>query len=136
MFAGIGGSGVKDMPSSHSLAMPKKCVTCHMYREEKDNVLKKGGHTFRSDDRICLKCHEDPKSLAKKYQAETSLLLKQLKTLLDNTSDKTSPSYRTAKMNYDMVVADRGVGLHNPKYAQALLKYSIASLKVASVWKK
>lgn len=130
MFAGAGGFGVKDMPSAHTRIMPKKCVTCHMHREEEDKLLQKGGHTFHADDRVCLKCHEDPKPLVTKWQEEISPLLKQLKSLLDNASDRKSRSYRAAKLNYDIIIADGGMGLHNPKYAQALLRHSISSLLV------
>lgn len=167
MFAGTGGSGVKNMPSAHSQAMPKKCVTCHMHRGEADaphsqvgmgqpesqkagkpveeggssasatqEPLQKGGHTFRSDDRACLKCHENPRPLVAEWRVETSSLLKRLKVLLDSTPDKTSKSYKAARLNYDMVMADGGVGVHNPKYAQALLQYSISSLTAESVWKR
>jgi formate-dependent nitrite reductase cytochrome c552 subunit len=142
MFAGTGGSGVKNMPSAHSQAMPKKCVTCHMHREENEKEekagtpLQKGGHTFRSNEKVCLKCHEDPKPLVAEWRAETSSLLKRLKSLLDSTPSKTSESYKAAKLNYDIVIADGGVGAHNPKYAKALLQHSISSLAVESVWKR
>jgi formate-dependent nitrite reductase cytochrome c552 subunit len=135
MFAGTGGSGVEDMPSSHSEIMPKQCVTCHMYKEEEDKIREKGGHTFRVNEKVCLKCHDDPESLVSKRQSEITTLLKQLKSLLDRASDKRSKSYMIAKLNYDIVIADNGLGIHNPKYAKALLKYSIASLTAHSAWK-
>ena len=130
MFAGTGGFGVKDMPSAHSRVMSKKCVTCHMHREEKDKLLEKGGHTFRADDGVCLECHEDSKSLMGKWEQEISPLLKQLKTLLDSDIDKKSRYYKAARLNYNIIIADGGVGSHNPKYAKALLQYSISSLSV------
>jgi formate-dependent nitrite reductase cytochrome c552 subunit len=140
MFAGIGGAGVKRMPSAHSLMMSKKCVTCHMYKPEKEvekttaKALKTGGHSFRPDDRVCLKCHEDPKALAAKWREETASMLEQLKTLLDKAPDRKSKLYKQVKLNYNLIVADDGIGLHNPVYAQALLKYSISSLMSKSAW--
>jgi len=144
MFAGTGGSGVKKMPSKHSEIMPKKCVTCHMYREKedktlkedralKDKVLKEGGHTFRPDLRACLKCHEEPESLIAEQKAKTSPLLEELKGLLDKAPDKTSKIYKAALRNYNIVIADGGMGNHNPTYAQALLQHSISSLKFESI---
>jgi hypothetical protein len=110
-----------------------------MYREEKgekeDTVPLKGGHTFRVDERVCLQCHNNPKSLVKESQARISQLIKQLKRLLDNASDKTSTAYRLANANYNLVKADGGIGLHNPRYAEVLLMYSISSLRAESVWK-
>jgi hypothetical protein len=139
MFAGAGGSGVKDMPSSHSQVMPKKCVVCHMYKSEEEvpeSELPKGGHTFRVDHKVCLKCHENSNALAEKWQKEIQPMLKNLKDLLDNTSNKTTKAYRDARANYYIVISDGGSGLHNPGYAKALLKYSISSLTAETIWKK
>ncbi len=129
MFAGAGGSGGKAMPSKHSEVMPKKCVTCHMYREKEDKILKNGGHTFRSDGRVCLKCHEEPESLVQEWRAKILPLLADLSELLDKASDKSSKAYRVAKQNYSMVITDGAMGNHNPRYAQALLQHGISSLK-------
>lgn len=120
-------------------------------------VPEKGGHTFRPDDAACLKCHEGPNpSVAKwrrmprlyegiclqchdssrlltmRWRIEASLLLKQLKILLDGSPDKSSKAYKDARLNYNLVIADREIGLHNPRYAKALLEYSILSLRNAS----
>jgi plasmid replication initiation protein len=142
MFAGTGGSGVKDMPSSHSKAMPKTCVKCHMYKakgeenkEVPESELPKGGHTFRVDDKVCLECHDDPKALAAKWEKEITPLLKKLKDILDSTEEKGTKAYKDARTNYFMVVSDGATGVHNPQYAKALLKYSISSLLAATVWK-
>ena len=132
MFAGTGGSGVKNMPSKHSEVMPKKCVTCHMYREKGDKVLKEGGHTFRPDGRVCLECHEKPESLVEEWRAKILPLLANLSELLNKAPVKNSKVYRSAKQNYNIVIADGAMGTHNPRYAHALLRYSISSLKFES----
>ena len=142
MFAGAGGSGVKDMPSSHSKAMPRKCVTCHMHKakevepQHEVSPSKKGGHTFRSDSRACLKCHENPGNLVAEWQSKISPLVERLEVALEAAPDKNSKSYRTARLNYNIVIADGGTGMHNPRYARALLLYSIASLEAGSLWKR
>jgi formate-dependent nitrite reductase cytochrome c552 subunit len=141
MFAGTGGSGVKNMPSEHIKIMPKKCVTCHMHKEKEkqkkaDVKMQKGGHTFRSDDKACMKCHENPEVLVKEQNEKTAALLKRLKKLLDSTTDKKSASYRAARLNYNIVMADGGIGVHNPGYAQALLRHGISALTVESVWER
>ncbi len=114
MFAGTGGSGVKDMPSKHKEAMPKKCATCHMYREKEDKILKSGGHTFRPDSRACLKCHEKPDALVAEWRGKISPLLKELKGLLNKAPDKTSKIYKSAQQNYDMVIGSRALGKREP----------------------
>jgi formate-dependent nitrite reductase cytochrome c552 subunit len=134
MFTGTGGFGVEDMPSAHSQTMPKKCVTCHMHRQKAENddksdlTLKKGGHTFRPDNQVCLECHKDPKALVAKWRVGMSPLIKQLKTLLDSAPNKKSRRYRRIRLNYDIVTTDGGIGIHNPRYAQILLRHSISSL--------
>jgi len=137
MFAGTGGTGVENMPSPHSKTMPQKCITCHIYKgksEKENEPLEKGGHTFRLDDRVCLKCHEKSKDLIAEWEAKISPMIKQLRDLLDSYPDKTSKIYVSANRNYALVVADGGMGIHNPRYAQALLKHSISSLS-AELWK-
>ena len=128
MFAGSAGSGVKEMPSKHSEIMPETCVTCHTHREKEDEVLKRGGHTFLSDKRVCLKCHEDPESMMAEWKVKISPLLEELESRLEKFPDKKSKIYRDAKLNYDVVIADGKIGSHNPRYAQALLQRSISSL--------
>ena len=104
--------------------------------EELDMSVQKGGHTFRLDYRVCLKCHDDSRALVAEWSARTAPLIKQLKTLLDNTADKNSKAYKAAKLNYGLVMADGGSGSHNPRYAEVLLRYSISSLKIGSAWEQ
>ena len=104
--------------------------------EEMDTSMQNGGHTFRPDDRMCLKCHEDSRALVAEWQAKTSPLIEQLEALLENTADKNSKVYKAAKLNYGLVIADGGSGSHNPRYAEALLRYSISSLKLGPVWEQ
>ena len=113
MFAGTGGFGVRNMPSKHSEVMPRKCVTCHMYREKEDKILEKGGHTFRPDSRACLKCHEKPESLVEEWRAKILPLLANLSGLLDKAPDKTSEVYKAAEKNYGIVIADGAAGMHS-----------------------
>jgi hypothetical protein len=131
MFAGTGGSGVMDMPSEHSKIMQKKCVTCHMHKEDDSEVVDIGGHTFRADKQICMTCHDDYESLVSQERLEIEAMLHQLKELLDKNSDNVSRHYRDAELNYNMVLYDGGMGFHNPKYAKALLRYSISKLSVS-----
>ena len=128
MFRGTGGAGVKSIPSEHSKIMPEKCVTCHMHREGEDKVLERGGHTFRQDSRACLKCHESPVSMMAEWKKVISPLVKELELALEKFPDKESRIYKDAKLNYDVVIADAGIGAHNPRYAQALLQHSISAL--------
>lgn len=141
MFAGTGGSGVKDMPSEHSKIMQKKCIVCHFYKvsNEDDIEKQKGGHTFKVDERVCLKCHKDANALMQEWKGKIDPLLKQLNDMLDKYPNKTSKAYIAAKRNFAFVIADGGTGIHNPKYAYELLRSSISLLRAEeseSIWKK
>ena len=145
MFLGREGAGVRRMPSPHVRAMKKRCVHCHMAKDdtktvakddqEKDKqktVAKHGGHTFKADFSTCSNagCHDGADNdMAVKlptYRTEIEAKMKTVKTMLDNATDKTSQAYIDAKLNYDMVKGDSGYGLHNIPYARALLDHSLS----------
>lgn len=136
MFLGREGAGVKRMPSPHVRAMKKRCVHCHMAKvekkDEKEVETKHGGHTFKADFSGCSSagCHDSADNdMTKKlpmYRAEIDAMMKEVKSILDNTADKTSQAYIDAKLNYDMVKGDSGYGLHNIPYARALLEHSLS----------
>ncbi|MBD3182984.1 hypothetical protein GF312_11885 [Candidatus Poribacteria bacterium] len=135
------------MPSRHSEIMENQCVYCHMYSvkgEEKKRIellnkdpkQLKGGHTFEVDKRICLQCHDEPDKLVSEWKKKIEKLIKQLKELMEEKPDKLSNSYKTAKSNYNMVIYDGGTGIHNPRYAEVLLRHGIYSLTTGKAWEK
>ena len=132
MFLGREGAGVKRMPSPHVRAMKKRCVHCHMAKEEPMTVAQHGGHTFIADMSVCSTagCHDSADNdMAVKlpvYRAEIEAKMQAVKAMLENATDKTSQAYQDAKLNYDMVKGDSGYGLHNMPYANALLDYSLS----------
>ena len=128
MFAGRGGVGVKRMPSPHVKEMPKGCVECHIakFEDEKEQVVEEGGHTFKASMNFCLKCHGDLYMRVPKLKSEVEKLLKQVEQILESAKDKESKAYKDAKLNYDLVKADKGYGFHNFGYAKALLEYSLS----------
>lgn len=137
MFLGREGAGVKRMPSPHVRAMKKRCVHCHMAKnnlkkDDPENVVKHGGHTFKADFSTCSSagCHDsadnDMTVKLPLYRAEIEAKMKEVKTMLNNATDKTSQVYKDAKLNYDMVKGDSGYGLHNIPYARALLEHSLS----------
>ena len=137
MFLGREGAGVKRMPSPHVRAMKKRCVHCHMAKNDpkkdgQETVAKHGGHTFKADFSTCgsAGCHDSvDNDMATKlplYRAEIEAKMKEVKTMLDNAADNTSQAYKDAKLNYDMVKGDSGYGLHNIPYARALLEHSLS----------
>jgi hypothetical protein len=142
MFAGASGSGVKDMPSEHSKIMTRKCVECHYWtaRMNGDNTpSQKGGHTFRIDERLCLKCHDDISAKLSEWDKKIIPLAAELKGMLDKYPNKNSKAYISAKKKYGMATGDSGMNakaVHNPAYAQTLLKIGISTLTSDSTWKQ
>ena len=132
MFLGREGAGVKRMPSPHVRVMKKRCVTCHMIKEDPQTVAQHGGHTFAAELSVCSTagCHDsaDNNMTVKlpQYRAEIEAKMQAVKTMLNAVSNKTSQAYLDAKLNYDMVKGDSGYGLHNMPYANALLDYSLS----------
>ena len=128
MFAGKGGAGVRRMPSPHVKEMPKGCVECHTakFKDEKEQVVEEGGHTFKASMNFCLKCHGDLYMRIPKRKSQVEKLLKKVEEMLKSASDKESKVYKDAKLNYDLVKADGGYGFHNFEYAKALLEYSLS----------
>ncbi len=132
MFLGREGAGVKRMPSPHVRVMKKRCVQCHMAKEDPEAVAKHGGHTFIADMSVCSTagCHDSADNSMEtklpQYRAEIEAKMKAVKAMLDAAPDKTSQDYLDAKLNYDMVKGDSGYGLHNMPYANALLDYSLS----------
>ena len=132
MFLGREGAGVKRMPSPHVRVMKKRCVQCHMVKEDPETVAQHGGHTFIATLSVCSTagCHDsadnDMDVKLPQYRAEIEAKMQAVKAMLAAAPDKTSQAYLDAKLNYDMVKGDSGYGLHNMPYANALLDYSLS----------
>ena len=125
MFMGRLGAGVKTMPAKHAKIMKKRCIYCHMAKDDTKTVTKHGGHTFKADYSTCSRCHENMDTKIKQYKTDIRRKMAEVKTILDSATNLESKAYKDAKLNYDMVNGDAGFGMHNPLYAQALLDYAL-----------
>lgn len=135
--------------SAHSSFV--KCIDCHMAPVVGGRDA--GGHTFRVSDvdgdinqSGCVTCHPESAALITKIdntQTEIAALLETLgnklieKGILRNlesvNASSSSPLELTADevgvlWNYQYVREDNSFGVHNYKYAKALLENSIAAL--------
>lgn len=139
-----------------------KCASCHMAAPPDPIYQNKiGGHTFRvlynndtpadpTDDVLnstgCVTCHASGITLndVEETQNEIKVLLEELRQLLPQRSaTDTRPKYptdtsmtqtlRDASWNWYYVNNDLSFGVHNRKYAEDLLKASIAVIKALSV---
>ena len=125
MFMGRLGAGVKLMPAKHAKIMKKRCIYCHMAKDDTKTIAKHGGHTFKADYSTCSRCHENMNIQIKQHKTDIQKKMAKVKMMLDSATDFESKAYKDAKLNYDMVNGDAGFGMHNPLYAQALLNYAL-----------
>lgn len=131
LFYGRGGYGVESKPSVHLSVMKKGCVDCHMNKVEKPpegGVRKTGGHTFVSGYAVCSKCHSDAEKLIAESRAELERLLKKVEMLLESSSRKGSIAWKRAKFNYNLVRAEKSLGVHNFTYSKMLLEKAMELL--------
>jgi formate-dependent nitrite reductase cytochrome c552 subunit len=138
--------------SAHTAALANStknaCITCHMGTVQ-DGVAS-GGHTFRViteegviNTAACVECHSnanDLRALVSDRQGQIDARLEELEALLvargkydpaieQNTKGKYALYEAGALFNFKYVSEDKSQGVHNFKYANALLVNSIAALQ-------
>ncbi len=152
MFTGNSGYeldfGTPYQNSAHTKLVKDACITCHMATA---NGTGSGGHTFNVADATtgaintagCVACHSTPADLNASIvstQTEIANLLQTLKSKLvekglmnENTDAAVARTYTGHELgafyNYKYVSEDNSFGVHNYKYAKALLQNSIAALQ-------
>ena len=123
------------------------CITCHMGTAQ---GVSSGGHTFRvsNEDGVintaaCVACHpvaNDLRNLVADRQGQIEVRMEELRQLLigrgllNETTDLAIPGTfedheAGALFNYRFVQEDQSRGVHNFKYANALLVNSIAAVQ-------
>jgi hypothetical protein len=137
--------------SAHTLLLANNtsgaCIACHMAPQE---TAASGGHTFRVTSEAgvlnpsaCVACHPvaaDLKTLYEDRQAQIEAKLLELALLLEarglyntTTGQNTKGDFEAheagALYNLKYVEEDQSRGIHNFKYAMALLNNSIAALQ-------
>lgn len=139
MLLGEGGlGGVTGGPSAHYKAVTDTCVACHMGPEF--------NHTYVPDVARCQACHADAKDFDMNgTQTEIKAMVDELTGIfvakgLLNAEDGSwiipSPGPLTvtedvanAMWNYNFVVEDNSMGVHNSAYAKALLQQALDVMK-------
>jgi formate-dependent nitrite reductase cytochrome c552 subunit len=122
------------------------CVKCHMGAASADG--KHGNHSFSPNIAVCKTCHTTATDFdVNGGQTKIKNLMKDLAKEIVRVAPAFSvdaegvlviPSNRTvnneviakAVWNYRLLYYDHSYGLHNPKYAEALLKNTTAALKL------
>jgi formate-dependent nitrite reductase cytochrome c552 subunit len=137
--------------SAHTLLLANNvrnaCVTCHMGSAQ---AVESGGHTFRViseegdiNTAACAECHIDEDELldlVADRQGQIEARLEELRLilvdrgLLNGTTDLAIPGMfegheAGALYNYRFIQEDHSRGVHNFKYANALLVNAIAALQ-------
>jgi hypothetical protein len=119
LYAGKGGFGIGESPDPMYLATVN-CTACHKSRDLSVHPL------------ACNVCHEKgfDRTMAEQSEYITGLLAS-LSELLIESRGQGIPKSRIdkARYNYDLIVKDGSLGVHNIKYAKDLINYSMQSLK-------
>jgi hypothetical protein len=133
MLLGVGGGGtVVGTPSAHYSMTTDSCVTCHLGST--------ANHTFTATVSACVACHSDAKSTdidgaVTAFQAKFDTLKAALTSagLLDATGAAVAGTYEEAKAFplwvYGYITEDGSMGVHNMKYANALVDAALDGLK-------
>lgn len=138
MLLGVGGLGVEGSPSAHYQMVENTCVACHMGEE--------ANHTYLPDVARCQACHADAENFDMNgVQTEIQAMVDELTALfIENgmmnaetglwIASTSSPATYTeavadAMWNYNFVVQDQSMGVHNSAYARALLESALEALK-------
>jgi hypothetical protein len=132
---GVGGGGtVTGSPAAHYTMTTDACVTCHLGST--------ASHTFKAQVSACVACHADATStdvngavtaIQAKYDALKAALVKSGQ--LDATgAPVAAKGVEEAKAwplwVYGYITEDGSMGVHNPKYANALLDAALAAMGV------
>lgn len=143
MFEGKGGyqyEGAIYKSSAHKFAIEDKCVTCHVYTKPfqggTPEVPAYTGHSFTPQGESCVTCHADFNPAAGNFdfrgvQSKVKALADSLHSLLSMATkeDSTSAAFYRAKFNLEFVESDGSWGVHNTKYAKALLESALVNFK-------
>lgn len=138
MFEGKGGyhyPGYTYPSSAHKFVVSENCVDCHVFMVpfvgEPEEIPAYTGHSFEPRLESCDQsgCHQDQFDIA-----DSSFDYRGVQTEIDSLSDilhgklaeassadSQTVEFFRAKFNYDFVDADGSHGIHNTRYARALL---------------
>ena len=139
--------GYNYQSSVHTFAITDKCVTCHVfmteYVGEPEEIPAYTGHTFEPQAGSCMSCHEDFEAFwtsdssfdYRGVQSEMDSLMHVLeeKLMAASSEDSTTDAFLRAKFNWDFVHGEGSHGIHNTKYARALLQSSIAEFNPTAI---
>jgi hypothetical protein len=120
VYKGIHGRGVEGSPDPMYLATVN-CIACH---KDKDLSV---------DPMVCNTCHKKgfEKTLAEQKEY-TTRMLKELSSLLAESQEQGIPEHLIdeARYNYDLIVKDGSLGVHNIKYIKDLIAHSVQQLQL------
>lgn len=127
LYAGIGGRGVENVPDPMFLA-GVRCEGCHI------EVPGRKEETRKASDLSCMSCHGPTyRKIYLSWKEALSRRTDSLQGLVDRTArdlgPSAPPSLEDARYNLDLV--SRGKGVHNVRYAYALLDRAHSDMNLA-----
>jgi len=131
---GLEYAGVTYEDSPHQFVVENTCASCHVSMEGfgGEGSPAKTGHTFEPELRSCTTCHPSATDFdVNGVQTRITALIDQLHAELDaaTVADSATVAFKQASFNLHFVEADASHGVHNYKYAKALLESSIGNFQ-------
>jgi len=133
MLLGVGGGGdVAGSPAAHYSMTTDACVTCHLGDS--------ANHTFEPSVSACVACHTDAENLdINGAVTATTAKFEALKAALIEAGLVSESGSSVSNKNvdeatawpvwvYGYILEDASMGVHNPKYTNALLDAALAAL--------
>jgi hypothetical protein len=130
MLLGLGGGGVTGTAAAHASMVEDTCVTCHM-GEGND-------HSMEPDIAACTNCHSDAEDFdINGTQTEIEALLEEVEKRLEalgiyHDEEPVKGTYPVAQAqamwNYLFILEDGSHGVHNSKFAKAMLDAALDAL--------
>lgn len=130
MFSGTGGEefpGEVYSSGPMNADIERGCLTCHAL-SDRSVFPPYQGHTFLPSILACRRCHPDIDGFNRKNVQERTrkLLLKVERAIKEYPPEKREgEAYRRALYNYNFVLRDRSLGIHNTDYTRKLLVDSL-----------
>jgi nitrate/TMAO reductase-like tetraheme cytochrome c subunit len=133
MLLGVGGAGdVAGSPAAHYTMTDNACVTCHLGDS--------ANHTFEASVSACVACHTDAEdtdvngAVTATQEKFDALLAALIEAGLVNESGSAIAAKNVDEATawpvwvYGFILEDGSMGVHNPKYTNALLDAALAAL--------
>ncbi|MBI5360401.1 MAG: cytochrome c3 family protein [Planctomycetes bacterium] len=142
LYTGKGAKDVPDTPSAMFLARVS-CNSCHIpYLKESHEHQDMQTHTFKATEIGCMNCHGTGfVNMKDNWQTHIKSLMEKIQPLVDRLDTQASEIekdagvaevYHRLKHNFNLIINDGSIGVHNLPYSVAILQKSLDDANIVS----